>query len=83
VAELQPAAEYAKILSVAYEELYQGIEAVDLQGDAQRQQARLIDHYVKTEKLKITGQMSGADEAATRVLLEQDSRLNQLLSKVK
>jgi hypothetical protein len=83
VAELQPVAEYAKILSVAYEELYQGIEAVDLQSDAQRQQARLIDQYVKTEKLKIADQLHGADDTATRTLLEQDIRLNQLLNKTK
>ncbi len=79
VAALRPIADYAKILSVAYEELYQGIEIVDLRSDASRQQTRLIENYVKTQKLEITDKLAGADENATRSLLEQVIRLNQLL----
>ncbi len=80
---LRPIADYAKILSVAYEELYQGIEIVDLQGDAIRQQTRLIENYVKTQKLQITDKLATADEMATRSLLEQVRELDQLLNKTK
>jgi hypothetical protein len=76
---LQPATDYAKIVSVAYEELYQGIEIVDLRSDAIRQQTRLIENYVKTQKLEITDKLAGADEQTTRRLLEQVIRLDQLL----
>jgi DNA primase len=83
VDELRPIADYAKILAVAYEELYQGIELVDLRSDAERQQTRLIENYVKTQKLEITEKLAGADDVATRSLLEQVKLLDQLLKKVK
>ncbi|HEX8182969.1 MAG TPA: DNA primase [Candidatus Saccharimonadales bacterium] len=83
VAELRPIADYAKILSVAYEELYQGIEIVDLQSDATRQQTRLIENYVKTQKLQITDKLATADEAETRHLLGRVRQLDQLLKQVK
>jgi DNA primase len=83
VDELRPIADYAKILSVAYEELYQGIETVELQSDAHRQQTRLVENYVKTQKLEITDKMAGADDVTTRGLLERVIRLDQLLNKVK
>jgi DNA primase len=83
VAELRRLGDYAKILSVAYEELYQGIEIVDLQSDAHRQQTRLVENYVKTQKLEISDKLNGADETATRELLGQVIRLDQLLNQVK
>jgi len=83
VAALRPVAEYAKILSVAYEELYQGIEVIDLQSDALRQQSRLVAHYVKMQKLNIAEQLAGADDTLTRTLLEKDIQLNQLLNQIK
>jgi DNA primase len=79
VDELRRLGDYAKILSVAYEELYQGVDIVDLQADAARQQTRLIENYVKTQKLAITDKLAGADEVTTRQLLEQVTRLDQLL----
>lgn len=83
VDELRGLGDYAKILSVAYEELYQGIETVDLRGDAVRQQTRLIENYVKTQKQAITEKLAGADEATTRSLLQHVIRLDQLLNKTK
>ncbi len=83
VAELQRLGDYAKIVSVAYEELYQGIELVDLAGDATRQQTRLIENYVKTQKFQIADKLATADDDQTRQLLEQAKLLDQLLNKVK
>jgi hypothetical protein len=80
VDELRPIADYAKILSVAYEELYQGLDTVELQNEASRQQARLIENYVKTQKLNITDKLASADEATTRTLLQQVKQLDQLLN---
>lgn len=81
--QLRPIADYAKILSVAYEELYQGLDIIELQNEASRQQARLIEHYVKTQKLHITEKLAGADDGMTRSLLEQVKTLDQLLRNIK
>lgn len=79
VAALRPISDYAKILSVAFEELYQGLEQIELQGEAARQQIRLIENYVKTQKLEIRNQLPSADDAGTRELLTRAKELDQLL----
>lgn len=82
VEALREIADYAKILSVQYETLYQGLEYLELQNEAARQQARLIENYVKTEKAKISEHMQGASDSDLRPLLEQAKQLDQLLSTV-
>jgi DNA primase len=83
VAALKHVSDYAKILSVAYDELYQGVELVDLKSDAARLQTRLVETYVKTQKLEITHQLADADDTSMRQLLEQVRQLDQLLHAVK
>ena len=53
VEALQPIAEYVKIVSLLYEELYQGLELNELHYEAARLQARLIEQFIKTEKIKL------------------------------
>ncbi len=77
---LRPLLDYAKIMSVAYEELYGGLEPIELQQEAARQQSRLIEAYVKSQKTNIMQKLAGADEATTRHLLEQVKALDQLLT---
>jgi DNA primase len=76
-------ADYVKIEVLLYEELYQGLELNELHYEAARLQARLIEQFVKTEKIKLARQMETADEAATRVLLGQAKNYDELLNKVK
>lgn len=49
---LQNIADYVKIESLLYEELYQGLELNELHDEATRLQARLVEQYVKTQKEK-------------------------------
>lgn len=50
VESLRPVADYVKILSLEYEELYQDLELTELQYEAARKQAQLVDQYVKMQK---------------------------------
>jgi hypothetical protein len=83
VDSLREIGDYAKIISVQYEELYQGLENIELQNEAARQQARLIEEYVKTEKSEISEKLHTADEVSMRQLLEHAKQLDQLLNTVK
>jgi hypothetical protein len=76
-------ADYARILSLLYEELYQGLELNELHYEAARLQARLVDHFIKQEKLKISEQLETADHGATRQLLETAKKYDELLNQVK
>lgn len=79
VKELKKLADYVKIQSLLYEELYQGLELQELQYEVARLQARLVEQYVKTTKAKIMHGFSDVDEAAQRELLERVRELDELL----
>jgi len=75
--------DYAKIETLLYEELYQGLELNELHDEAARLQARLIEQFIKTKKAELADAMGTADEAAMRQLLEQAKRYDNLLNQVK
>lgn len=81
--QLNPLADYVKIETLLYEELYQGLELNELHYEAARLQARLIEQYVKNQKMKLSEQLETADEAATEKLLTQVKKYDQLLNQVK
>jgi DNA primase len=74
--------EYVKIEALLYEELYQGLELNELHYEAARLQARLIEQFVKTEKAKLVQKLENADPAATRDLLGQAKKYDELLKQV-
>lgn len=76
-------ADYVKIESLLYEELYQGLELNELHYEAARLQARLVERYIKIQKAKLSEAMANADESATRPLLEQAKHYDTLLNQVK
>jgi DNA primase len=80
---LRPIAEYSKIVVLLYEELYQGLELNELHYEAARLQARLVEQFIKTEKLKLSEQLETADQTATQSLLEQAKKYDALLNQVK
>ncbi|HEY9715741.1 MAG TPA: hypothetical protein V6C72_19870, partial [Chroococcales cyanobacterium] len=80
---VQGLAECAKILSLQFEELYQGLELTELRYEAARLQARLVEHFVKTKKQSIAEQLENADEATTQTLLTEVKKLDNLLNNVK
>lgn len=79
VAKLKTLADYVKILVLQYEELYQGVETLELDYEVTRLQARLIEQYIKHEKQMLTPQLQDADEQTTREILTRVRDLDILL----
>jgi DNA primase len=80
---VQTLADYVKIESLLYEELYQGLELNELHYEAARLQARLVEQFVKTQKMKLSEQMETADQTVTRELLGRAKKYDELLRQVK
>ncbi len=83
IKSVQNLADYVKIQALLYEELYQGLELNELHYEAARLQARLIENFIKTEKVKLAQALEGADDKTTQKLLEQVKKYDALLNKVK
>jgi DNA primase len=81
--QLSELADYVKILSVIFEELYRDLEPLELRYEAARLQVRLIEHYVKTKKTTLVVAMQTADETKTQDLLTQAKALDALLKLTK
>ncbi|QQS20276.1 DNA primase [Candidatus Saccharibacteria bacterium] len=77
--EVQQIAEYAKILSLVYETLYQDIEPLELRAEAKRLQAALIHQYVKMQKQKLSAALQTANSEEESELLKQARDLDHLL----
>jgi DNA primase len=82
-AALKSIGDYVKIIVLQYEELYQGLEFTELQYEAARLQARLVEQFVKHKKQQVVAELADADEASTTALLEQVKVLDTLLKHVK
>lgn len=80
---VQNIADYVKIESLLYEELYQGLELNELHDEAARLQTRLVEQFVKTQKQKLAQEMDAADHTAQRDLLGQSKKYDELLNRVK
>lgn len=76
---LEMISDYVKIESLQFEELYQGLELSELTYEAARLQARLIEHYVKQQKLNLSKLLLTADEIETQNLLTRANQLDELL----
>ncbi len=76
---LREIADYVKILSLQYEELYQDLGLLELRNEATRLQVRLIERYVKTQKKALTEALLTSDETQTAGLLEKARALDELL----
>lgn len=77
--ELKNISDYVKIEALLYEELYQGLELTELHYEVARLQARLVETYVKTQKLSLAGQMQDANEETMASLLHKARELDELL----
>jgi DNA primase len=81
---LKPLADYVKMLSLLFEELYQDLELTDLRSEATRLQAHLVDQYVKVQKQRIMRELQNAtDDARTTQLLEAVKKFDSLLKNYK
>ncbi len=83
VKTVQNLADYVKIESLLYEELYNGLELNELHYEAARLQARLVEQFIKTEKEKLAQALGTANDADSRILLERAKQYDVLLNKVK
>lgn len=81
--ELRPISDYVKILSIQFEELYSEIEATELQYEAARLRATVIDHFAKKQNQIIRKKLKDADETEAKELLARVNKLNQLLRRTK
>jgi DNA primase len=75
--------DYVKIESLLYEELYQGLELNELHYEAARLQARLVEQFVKSQKVKLVQALETADDTAIQDLLAQANQYDTLLRRVK
>lgn len=80
---LRPYANYVKILSLQYEELYSDVELLELRYEAERLQAQLIEQYVKIQKQQISKALQAGGDIDEQALLQKDKLLNELLRKFK
>lgn len=81
--ELQPVADYVKILGLQFEELYQDIEPQELEYEAIRLQHKLVEQYVKMQKQQLAHQLQDVDETTQLELLKQVKELDHLLKTYK
>ena len=83
VPQLQPIADYVKILLLQYETLYQDIDILELRYEASRLQSRLIEQYVKNQKRELVDKMQTANDKEADELLGKVKNLDNLLKQVK
>lgn len=81
--DLNKISEYVKIVSLQFEELYAGVDPLELQYEAARLRSRLVELFVKDQKKQIVRQMESADESQVSRYLEQVRDLDQLLKRTK
>jgi hypothetical protein len=80
--QLQSNADYVKIISLQFEELYQDLPLEDLQMEAGRLKHRLIDRYVKIQKRELANKMqSTSDETQLNELMKAADKLNELIKR--
>jgi hypothetical protein len=77
--ELRPLKDFVKIIGLQYEELYLGLEFTELQYEAARLQARLVETFVKTKKQTIAEKLQDSSDDDTRRLLAEAKDLDALL----
>ncbi|CAN5416547.1 DNA primase [soil metagenome] len=81
--ELHSIEDYVKITVLQFEELYQGLEIIELRNEVARLQERLVALYVKDQKTRVRKAMETASDDDMRKLIEADKRLNNLLKQTK
>lgn len=79
--DLQQISDYVKILSLQFEELYGEIEMTELQYEAARLRATIIDHFVKKQNQIIMRKLKDASGSEADDLLARVSKLNRLLKR--
>lgn len=73
----------AKILLLQFEELYSSVDTLELQYEASRLRAKIIEYYVKQQKTKLSKKLADTSDSEHEQILSEVKKLDQLLKKVK
>jgi len=76
---VQKFAEYAKIITLVYETLYQDLGVLELAYEAKRLQDKLIAQYVRAEKQHLITRLQSAEPKETDALMRRVLELDELL----
>lgn len=79
ISQLHSLGDYVKIITLLFDELYRGLEDIELRSEVARLQAHLVARFVKNQKKLLKDKIDTANEKQLRSLLEQDKALNHLL----
>lgn len=74
--------EYAKMLTLLFEETYQHTEREELDYQTKHLMRRLIEFYIRTQKSDIFNQLASADEAEEKRLLTMVNELERLKQRI-
>jgi DNA primase len=78
--QLQPDADYVKILVLQFEEIYQDLPLDELEEQATGLKHRLVDRYVKIQKHRLAAAMREAkDDKELNSLVRKVDKLNELI----
>lgn len=81
---VQNLTDYGKVISLLYEELYANLEFIELQYEAARLQVRVVEHFVKEHKSKITAELKvTSSQVDVTKLLRKARELDKLLKAAK
>lgn len=83
VGALKEIADYVKMLSLQYEELYQSVDLLELRADTEYLESELVKQYVEIQKAQNKRAYQTASAEEERLLLMKDKELNELLRKYK
>lgn len=75
--------EYVKILILQFEELYAKVDTLELQYEAARLRARIIEYFVSQQKKKLSVMLESTDETKHEEILEKVRDLDKLLGRTK
>jgi len=81
--EVQNFGDYVRILVLQHEQLYQDLDETELDYEATRLTAKVIETFVKKEKSNLAAQLAAVDETEQGALLEHVRDLDALLKYVK
>lgn len=77
--QVEKIAEYGKILALVYETLYQDVDPLELDNEAQRLQVTLVNQYVRIKKRALAQKLQTAEANEAEQLLAQVRDLDKLL----
>lgn len=80
---LRKVADYVKILSLQFEELYGNVDTLELQYEAARLRAKIIEYFIKQQKRLLSAELDGSTGKAEQTLLERVRELDKLLKDIK